>query len=815
MPIPAENVRVNIVSLRSILFPKWSYDALLDWGENNTIWPKELLIGNGIQHGDKGTTKGTKKAKRKTEKSKRREKNRQNARLTNQVSKTQATRLQTRLARQTVQAWDGECAEDRAIFDDESRQSLSPELAAQADVVRKALSDICGGQAELALGPLSIIPRHSPFAAWRLFLRGLVAWRNEDLNAAQRNWSRLDRARRPGRIATTLMLAHRDDLESLSRLDKKPASADDASDATTGRTTSLDSELVYHARIVWRVYVDRIVIRAARSGVRIQDVSDATLGPRRIEWLREFTREYRAIEPDFVQALHEVALQRACCGKYSDLFSDAVQHFTGPRHDRNNCLLTFFFESMEDSPRARKNARQALEKYLTVDLPGNDELSPQLRDALISQAHLNEAMSEAAPRGPLPGGMFSMFDDPPDTDLIAHHFEKSIEAYPQHRLAYESYVDWLESYIDDRLKKAGRDEMAALAADVRLLWVQALPDDIDPRLKLVDYLLENGKSDEARSHVDFLSGVRQDNPLARAMAWKWNVLEAMRLCHRKAWLSEVPQRLNEAEEEWPVWLSQAWLPYLRAAYQLRCGNHDRFQTELLAGRAAGAIEAGSLQDACMTLAATQRMRVPAGELKPLREPIVQALKKLASIDENDLLATADFWWDLSRVNLLYPAYRMHGTKFLRELLGRFDDGPSLVHSQLDQPLIQSALFVMAEQGLFNDGYNVKLPKWADRSSFPLHPTIAACTVMAALNRRVSWRIDNYADHVPVLREAASQADAFYRHWFITLADDLEEAIRVGDSTGLGGFAGPFFRSMGDDENPECDCDNCRAARGEI
>ena len=217
----------------------------------------------------------------------------------------------------------------------------------------------------------------------------------------------------------------------------------------------------------------------------------------------------------------------------------------------------------------------------------------------------------------------------------------------------------------------------------------------------------------------------------------------------------------------------------------------------------------------MTLAATQRMRVPAGELKPLREPIVQALKKLASIDENDLLATADFWWDLSRVNLLYPAYRMHGTKFLRELLGRFDDGPSLVHSQLDQPLIQSALFVMAEQGLFNDGYNVKLPKWADRSSFPLHPTIAACTVMAALNRRVSWRIDNYADHVPVLREAASQADAFYRHWFITLADDLEEAIRVGDSTGLGGFAGPFFRSMGDDENPECDCDNCRAARGEI
>jgi hypothetical protein len=213
------------------------------------------------------------------------------------------------------------------------------------------------------------------------------------------------------------------------------------------------------------------------------------------------------------------------------------------------------------------------------------------------------------------------------------------------------------------------------------------------------------------------------------------------------------------------------------------------------------------------------MRVPAADLKPLRQPIDDALKNLQSIDDDDLLATADFFWDLSRVSLLYPAYRMHGTKFLRELLERFRRRPSLVHDDLDNPLIQSALFVMSDQGVFNDSYRVKLPEWLDQERSKSHVTLAATEANAALNRGVTWGADRYADNVAVLREAEARADAFYRHWFRTLGDDLEEEIRDSGSEEFGGFGG-FARMFGDmfgeaGRDPDCDCDDCRRARGEI
>lgn len=743
------------------------------------------------------------KAQREAQKSKRQNKKRRKAKLREKrrANESPATRFQMRLAKQTIRIWDGECAEDRAVIDDESLLALSPDLAAQARVIRTALAVICAGESQQALEPLTTIPRNSPFAAWRLFLRGLVAWQNEDIDTAQQSWSRLDSERRPGRIATTMMLAHRDDLDSLSPLVTKP-----------------DPELLYHAKLLRRVRIDRSAIRAARAGVQVpEEFDDITIGPRRISWLREFTKEYQGIEPDLVQSLHKVARCLAYCGNYVDMFSEVTRHFGGPSHDRNNALLTFFFESTMGDHSSQEKAKQALDKYLTVDLPGNKELSPQLRDALISQIHLNEAIAAMKPPGPAMGDMFSMFNNAPDPGRIEHHFEQSIEAYPKNRLAYESYVSWTESLIDEDMKKAGRDQLAAIAAEVRHRWTQALPGDIDPRLNLVDYLLENDKSDEAKSHVDFLSGVRQDNPLARATQWKWHLLEAMRLCRRKAWLAQVPHQLDEAGKRWPSWLSNTWLPYLHAAHHLRCGDREGCRTDLVAGRSTGSIVADSLQDACMMLAAAQRMRVPSADLKPLRRPVDRALQDLRSIELNDLLSTASFFWDLSRVNLLYPAFRMHGIKFLRELLKRFAERPSLVHSDLDNPLIQSALFEMSEQGLFNDKYSVKLPNWLDKEKSKSHMTLVATEVNAVLNRRVSWGVERYANHVPLLREASSQVDAFYRHWYSMLADDLEEAIRKSDSPGFGVFGSMFddiYERM-DEGNPECDCDECRAARGEI
>ena len=110
-------------------------------------------------------------------------------------------------------------------------------------------------------------------------------------------------------------------------------------------------------------------------------------------------------------------------------------------------------------------------------------------------------------------------------------------------------------------------------------WSKGLPDDVEPRLWLVDHLLENEETEEAKPHVDWLATARQDDPRVRATPWKWQLLEAMRLSRRKAWLSRVPERLEEAESQWPTWLSKQWLPYLNAALALRCGKTDEFEQQ--------------------------------------------------------------------------------------------------------------------------------------------------------------------------------------------------------------------------------------------
>ena len=83
------------------------------------------------------------------------------------------------------------------------------------------------------------------------------------------------------------------------------------------------------------------------------------------------------------------------------------------------------------------------------------------------------------------------------------------------------------------------------------------------------------------------------------------------------------------------------MPYLRAAIDLRAGVPPTQVSPQGHELRAGEIDAAG---ACRMLGAAQRMRVPAAELKPLREAVEHALANLNRIPLPNLLSLAEFFW---------------------------------------------------------------------------------------------------------------------------------------------------------------------------
>lgn len=725
------------------------------------------------------------------------------------------SRHHQRVLAQVPQAWPGEAPEDVAIFDDAVLKTLSPDLADQATAVRDALQLACDSQEEEALKRTASIPRSSPYSQWRLFVRGLISWLDDDAASASESWERLDAQRRPARIATAMMNSLNPNLEQVKIAAAGSASGEASSDKASSSewTDRLDFASLYHAKLLRRVRFDRPAVKLAEAGLRVpEEAKELKIGPRKFEWLKRFAAEYRQSEPDLVAALQQAGLQRASAQPYGDLFEEAIQAFEGPTHDRHNLLLSYFYYTRFDDDDLQDKGERCLEQYLKEDLPKNKALPAPLRNALISQMHLTEAISLIVPK--VRGFMAFMMPEE-DTQEIRRHFKASARAYPANRSAHRKYAEWVESNMNEDMTQRERAPHVKELAEVMENWSRGLPEDVKPRLWLVDYLLENERLDEAKPHVDWLAASRHDDPRVRAVPWKWQLLEAMRLCRRKAWFSQVPAHLNEAEKLWPAWLSRAWLPYLRAALALREGKTAEFEAEREQIWQTAEGTRGSLTDACMMLGAAQLMRVPANELKPFRAPVDQAVKNLDRASEQDLIRVGSFFWDLHRAQLLYPAYRMHGKKIADQIQARIRRTPDLVLKHTDDTAVQAAVLLCSQHGCFEQNYSLKLPQWFSEPVVRRTPRLVAAQLKAILRLRYQWSAKEHAHLGPLLREAAkSERDPYYRYWFVELADDLDEVLK---SRGLDSFGinsdlldEIFGGKVGDDEDDEDDEDEDEA-----
>ena len=94
---------------------------------------------------------------------------------------------------------------DRAVLHPEEIPASLPELRETVGPVRLAFAALDSDNDVQALELLQPIPRSSPMADWRYFVRGLVAFRQKDLDQANANWQRLDPERAARKITLALL----------------------------------------------------------------------------------------------------------------------------------------------------------------------------------------------------------------------------------------------------------------------------------------------------------------------------------------------------------------------------------------------------------------------------------------------------------------------------------------------------------------------------------------------------------------------------------------------------------------------------------
>lgn len=95
-------------------------------------------------------------------------------------------------------------AADQAVLRPKDTPAAMPEIREGALKVREALEAVERGEEPVALAHLQDVSRHSPFAEWKYFVRGLIAYYEHDKSDMLANWDRLDPDRAAAGIAAGL-----------------------------------------------------------------------------------------------------------------------------------------------------------------------------------------------------------------------------------------------------------------------------------------------------------------------------------------------------------------------------------------------------------------------------------------------------------------------------------------------------------------------------------------------------------------------------------------------------------------------------------
>ena len=235
-----------------------------------------------------------------------------------------------------------------------------PGISRGAQSVRRALEAIEAGREAEAVAAMQDIPRGSPFADWRYFVRGLAAFYREDAAETRANFDRLD----PGRFAARIAAAIDALAVSTEAVGNGPAVKDArCPDALIPLRNSLPE-----ARVLSRVekLQEHLAAGRFREAVRLLSAADEA---------------FRRADPALPQRLAAiVAVAMIQRGEIRPLGALAALAEAAPIDPRWNRALALAWEqrNAEGEYEAPANAERHWRAYLD-DLAGAECLSPSDR----------------------------------------------------------------------------------------------------------------------------------------------------------------------------------------------------------------------------------------------------------------------------------------------------------------------------------------------------------------------------------------------------------------------------------------------------
>ncbi len=624
---------------------------------------------------------------------------------------------------------------------------------------------------------------------------GLIAFYQDNLPAADQAWKSLDPQRRPHRIAAVLLAAEAGEVKP-----QQPLPVQDNSNTDLGTpigSAASTTTIAERANLVRRFRHERPALQTARkiTSIRHRD-PHLKFSAYQLNELANLRVAWSRLDSEFVRPFELACMQLCFLQPLPAIFELAKQRIPGPNHDRMWNLQAYSYYLKFQG--ASQQAESSLRKFLHNDLPHFNDLSAELRGAITSLLEYRSAQCMLSRQSsPFFGASMTYRE----IDLI---YERSIKAYPEHRAAHEARVANLEEAIDEMRSKLERNQVERQLLAAYQNWHRALPNDVPPRLWLIDYHFDDDDLDKAQPLIDSLSDVRLDDPILKSLPWKLKLRQALADSRRKNSIDKARKNLAEADSMWPSWLPKTWLGFLYAALELRTGNRTAFEQKLRA--AAASVHDDPLLRDVMIFGANQHMNVPSAVIKPFRASVQQHVNTAQTLSLPQLTQLGSVFWDLQRISLFYPGYRMHGSKFGNAFVGRLASLPG--NRRVEG--IEAACLWAADSHFWGNPYEPTIPLWlVDNCK---SNRLAALAIVRSLTsvQYVCRMLRVSASLVEDLkRYAKNESDPYYRFALADTAAHAEQKIADWKAE-YGSGRGHYFESdseFSDDDDETYDMRN--------
>lgn len=426
---------------------------------------------------------------------------------------------------------------DQAVLHRERSAAAPAEVRAGAAAVHEALTALDAGDEPRAVAALRDITRASPFADWKLFVRGLAAHYRGDHAEARANWDRLDPQRAAARIVRALPGAGGAQPAGTLELLEKACFGDPVLEPLD-QMRRLIGEGDWHGALR---HLSALRIRLRRIDPKLAERLARALYTQLLHDAGDFDEDdLMRLVREFRRASEPIAID--------------------PNWNRFQGIL------YEGPHGTYEDAEDAWRRYVQdlQDLPLVPPAERVLAQALVL-AHLGKMYAHFADELSLPGSPFGTPPEDPEYERrrAVACLEEGIRLAPQHRATYHTLLHALERWED-------LDEAAAVAR--RLL--EPFPDDYAALTCLVDHHM---RRDEPEQALDYARRARSLKPLDREASRREATVRTTLSRHLalQGRFDDACAELDEAARVYPEWGRTPAFGARRVAVELKAGQAQR------------------------------------------------------------------------------------------------------------------------------------------------------------------------------------------------------------------------------------------------